>query len=125
DTAREYEDAFDSLLSRVEAVEDHELHLRTVLAVLRQHKFYAKKSNCVFGTDKVEYLGHVISIMGMDIDLEKVKATSQWPMPTNVKHMRGFLVFTGRYRRFIEGYANIIKPLTQLLKKNGLAWTKE
>ncbi|GKE13402.1 hypothetical protein Tco_1416953 [Tanacetum coccineum] len=109
----------------VMAVEDHELHLRTILAVLRQHKFYAKKSKCVFRTNKVEYLAHVISIMGMATDLEKVKAMSQWPMPTNVKHVRGFLVLTGYYKRFIEGYANIIKPLTQLLKKNGLAWTEE
>ncbi|GJW70025.1 hypothetical protein Tco_0126942 [Tanacetum coccineum] len=56
----------------VMAVEDHELHLGTVLAVLRQHKFYAKKSKCVFGTEKVEYLGHVISIMGMATNLEKM-----------------------------------------------------
>ncbi|GKB01763.1 transposon ty3-G gag-pol polyprotein [Tanacetum coccineum] len=72
---------------------------------------YAKRSKRVFGTDKVEYLGHVISAMEVETDPEKVKAMSQWPIPTNLKQLRGFLGLTGYYRRFIQGYVNISKHL--------------
>ncbi|GKB04896.1 hypothetical protein Tco_0833091 [Tanacetum coccineum] len=70
------------------SLKDHEMHLRTMLTVMRQHKLYAKKSKCVFGTDRVEYLGHVIFATRVATDLEKVITMSQWPMPTNVKQLR-------------------------------------
>ncbi|KAL4352593.1 hypothetical protein GQ457_06G013560 [Hibiscus cannabinus] len=97
--------------------QEHLRHLREVLLVLRRNRLVAKRSKCMFGRDRVEYLGHVISREGLKVDLEKVEAIQAWPTPKNVKGVRGFLGIAGYYRRFIQGFASIAAPLSDLLKK--------
>jgi hypothetical protein len=59
-------------------------------------------------------------------DPEKVSAVMQWPPPTTVRVLRGFLGLAGFYRRFVRHFAILAKPLTQLLKKHQLfVWTEE
>ena len=53
---------------------EHEVHLRIVLQALREHKLYAKFSKCEFWLTEVRFLGHVVSSLGVSIDLEKVEA---------------------------------------------------
>nr|GEU51253.1 hypothetical protein [Tanacetum cinerariifolium] len=86
---------FDDILIYSQTMEDHALHLKIVLEIMRQHQIYAKRSKCVFGTDKVQYLGYVISAKGVATDREKVKAMNEWPIPINLKQLKGFLGLTG------------------------------
>ncbi|XP_060962287.1 uncharacterized protein LOC133032379 [Cannabis sativa] len=104
---------------------DHAQHLAIVLRVLRDTKFFAKASKCNFFQKRVEYLGHLVSSNGVQADPSKITAMNEWPVPTSLKQLRGFLGLTGYYRRFVSHYATIAAPLTDLLKRDNFKWTAE
>jgi hypothetical protein len=96
---------------------DHEEHLRLVLQKLRDNQLYAKYSKCEFWIGEVPFLGHIISNGGISMDLAKVKEIVAWSIPTTVTEIRSFLWLVGYYRRFIEGFSKIAKPMTSLMEK--------
>nr|GEY51455.1 putative reverse transcriptase domain-containing protein [Tanacetum cinerariifolium] len=98
--------------------EDHEEHLKTILELLKNEKLYAKFSKCDFWLESVHFLGHVIDSDGVHLDPTKVKAIRNWSAPTTPMEVRQFLGLAGYYRRFIEGFSLISKPLSKLTKKN-------
>jgi hypothetical protein len=73
---------------------------------------------------KVSFLGHIISEGGIFVDPSKVKDVLSWKIPQNVSDIISFLSLAGYYRRFIEGFSKISKPMTELLAKgNTFEWT--
>ena len=98
--------------------EEHLLHLKEVLSRIDDHELRLNVEKCEFSTDKVLYLGHMVTPNGILPDKDKTEALEKFPIPKKVKNIREFLGLTGYYRRFIQGYAHIAKPLTTLLKKN-------
>jgi ribonuclease HI len=96
-----------------------------VLNKLRTHELYAKFSKCEFWLQEVAFLGHIITVDGVKVDPEKVKAVSEWKQPTNVTEIRSFLGLAGYYRRFIEGFSKIARPMTALTQKGKeFKWTE-
>jgi hypothetical protein len=96
---------------------EHEEHLRLVLQKLREHQLYAKFSKCAFWLKEVSFLGKIITDGGIAVDASKVRDVLDWSPPKNVPETRSFLGLAGCYRRFIEGFSKIVKPLTTLLEK--------
>ena len=92
---------FDDILIYSKTWKDHLIDLEQVLSILQSNQFYPKMSKCTFGKEEVNYLGHVISKGGVKEDLEKIKSITEWSKPTNISKLRGFLVLTKYYRRFI------------------------
>jgi len=100
-------------------------HLTTVFEVLRANRLYVRQDKCSFGQQRVKYLGHVIERDGVAVDLDKIQVMLAWPKPQTLKALRGFLGLTGYYRKFIQNYGTIARPLTQLLKKDAFGWNDE
>ena len=108
----------DHILIYSETAEEHELHLRVVLEKLRQNQLYAKFEKCEFWLERVAFLGHVLTADGVAVDPAKIEAVSEWKQPQNATDIRSFLGLAGYYRRFIENFSKIAKPMTELLQKN-------
>lgn len=52
----------------------------------------------------------IISKEGVATDPQKIEGVTNWPPPTNLKQLRGFLGLFGYYRRFISDYAKLSQP---------------
>nr|CAB3446695.1 unnamed protein product [Digitaria exilis] len=116
---------FDDILIYSRTWAEHLSHLCAVLQVLRDQQLFLKRSKCTFGEQEVSYLGHVVSGQGVAMDTSKVQAILEWPRPTSVRALRGFLGLAGYYRRFIKDFRSIAAPLTGLLKKDAFHWSPE
>lgn len=113
---------FDDILVYSKTPQEHVEHVRIVLDILQQHKLYANKKKCQFGTESIEYLGHVVTAKRVAADEGKIQAMKESKEPRNVKELRGFLGLTSYYQKFVQGYGDIARPMTSLLKKNQFEW---
>ncbi|KAF8658447.1 hypothetical protein HU200_058898 [Digitaria exilis] len=95
---------FDDILIYSRSWAEHMQHIRAVLTALRENGLVLKQSKCLFGEQRVQYLGHVIANGIVAMDADKIAAVQAWPVPCSVKALRGFLGLTGYYRRFISNY---------------------
>jgi hypothetical protein len=125
----EYLDKFmvvfiDDILIFSKNAEEHDEHLCMVLQKLKENQLYTKLNKCEFWLKEVSFLGHLISKGGISVDPSKVKDALSQNKSQNVSDIRSFLGLIGYYRRFIEVFCKISKPMTELLEKEKtFEWT--
>nr|GEX17844.1 reverse transcriptase domain-containing protein [Tanacetum cinerariifolium] len=109
----------DDILIYSKNEQEHREHLKLILKLLKREKFYAKFSKCEFWIPKVQFLGHVIDSRGIHVDPAKIESIKDWASPKTPTEIRQFLGLASYYRRFIEGFSKIAKPMTKLTQKKG------
>ncbi|GKF74258.1 putative reverse transcriptase domain-containing protein [Tanacetum coccineum] len=108
----------DDILIYSKIKEEHAEHLKLILELLKKEELYAKFSKGEFWLSKVQFLSHVIDSEGIHVDLAKIESIKDWASPNTPTEIRQFLGLAGYYRRFIEGFSKIAKPMTRLTQKN-------
>ncbi|KAJ5413808.1 gag/polymerase/env polyprotein [Penicillium cosmopolitanum] len=130
-TLAEYLDDFatayvDDILIFSETIEEHVEHVRKVLQRLREAGLQASINKCEFHVQNTKFLGFIVSTDGIAVDPAKVAVIKNWEAPTTVRGVQSFLGFCNFYRRFIERYSHICRPLHQLTRKEVLfKWSPE
>ena len=116
----------DDIMVYSKTLEDHKKHVRLVLEVLRKERFYACLAKCEFAKPEIKFLGHIVGADGIKVNPAKIAAVEEWPAPTDVHKVRSFLGLANYFRKFIQGYAKLAAPLTDLTKaKRPWNWTEE
>ncbi|KAL4324767.1 hypothetical protein GQ457_11G026250 [Hibiscus cannabinus] len=75
---------FDDILIYSKTLDEHVEHLKAVLQTLREERLFGNVEKCVFCTEKLTFLGYIVSSQGVEVDPEKIKAIQEWPRPTSV-----------------------------------------
>lgn len=115
----------DDIVVYSSSLHEREIKFRKLMERLRQANLKLQPDKCEFLRTEVCYLGHTISADGVRPDPAKVNAVRNFPIPENAKNVKQFLGLADYYRRFIQNFSNISKPLTNLLKKNEpFRWTE-
>ena len=101
---------FNDILVYSRGLEEHVQHLEVVLEILRENELlYANLDKCSFAKARISYLGHFISEKGIEVDSDKIKTIREWPVPPNVREVRGFLVSWSYLSRTLFAYGHMPK----------------
>lgn len=104
-------------------LKQHNRKLQEVFDRLREFNLKLQLEKCSFLRKEVHYLGHVITQDGIKPDPTKIEAVDNFKIPKNERDIKSFLGLCGYYRKFIQNFSHIAKPLTELLKNgNEFKW---
>src|ERR1700730_12354334 len=112
----------DDILIATDSVEENRRLTREVLQRLRENQLYCSARKCQFEVDKVDYLGIRITQGWIRISPEQIKAILEIGIPRNKKQLRRALGILGAFRKHIQGYSDIAKPLTRLTGEVPYVW---
>ena len=105
----------DDIIVFSQDISTHLKRLEMVFRKLQEHGLKIEAKKCQFFRPKVTYLGHVVSAEGVATDPAKTEAVTNWPKPKTLKDLRSFLGFASYYRRFVPHFAQVARPLHELV----------
>jgi len=106
-----------SIMMGTEMEEEHDELVTEILRRLEKNYLYIKLEKCKWKVREVDFLGVVIGPEGIKMEKKKVKVVLDWLVPKSVKDIQKFLGLTNYYRRFIEEFMKIARPLYELTRK--------
>lgn len=110
----------DDIIVFSNGLEEHIKNLRAVFFKLKRARLRVQLNKCEFLRKEVGFLGHIVNKDGVSPDRDKIKVINKIALPRTETEIKRFLGMTGYYRRFIENYAHIAKPMTMCLKKGNI-----
>ena len=108
----------DDVIVGTETEEGHDELVVEVVKRLEENDLYVKPEKYKWKVREVEFLGVVIGLEGIKMEMEKVKGVLEWPTPKCVKDVQKFLGLANYYCRFIENFVSIARPLHDMVKKD-------
>ena len=107
----------DDLMLYSKSVDEHIEVIKEVLTRLFDYKLKLSGEKCQWLKREVTFLGHVVSDKGIVADPEKTAKVRNWPRPQTVSQLRQFIGFISYFRRFLKGFATMIRALYAMLPK--------
>jgi len=98
--------------------EGHDKIVEEVLRRLEENDLFVKLEKCRWKVREVEFLGVVIGPGGVRMQKEKVDSVLSWPAPRSAKDVQKFMGLANYYRRFIQDFSRVAKPLNMLVGKD-------
>ena len=108
----------DNVIVGTEIEEEHDEVVAEVIRRLEENDLYVKPEKCKWKVKEVGFLGVVIGLEGIKIEKKKMKGVLEWLTPKCVKNIQKFLGLANYYRRFIQGFASMARPLYDTVKKD-------
>lgn len=106
--------------------EQHMERIEQVLLRMKEAGLKLKPQKCQILQEEVTFLGHIVSKEGVKPNSDNIAKIALWPEPKDVTGVRQILGMASYYRRFIKGYSEIAKPLTNLTRKSiPFYWSEE
>jgi len=106
------------ILVGTETEKEHNEIVEEVLKRLEENSLYVKPEKYMWKVQKIEFLEVVIGSNGIEMEKEKVDRILSWLEPKNMKDVRKFLGLTSYYRRFIKDFAQVVRPMNMLTRKD-------
>ena len=113
----------DDILIFSKSLKEHKRIVAQVLEILHKNKLYLKPKKCDFHKTLIEYLGMIIEHGQVRMDPAKVATVADWPVPLKKKDLQSFIGFCNYYRRFIQDFSRIARPLHDLTCNFPYVWT--
>jgi len=107
---------FDDILIYSKNEEVHQSHLAQIMKVLEKEKLFSNLKKCTFFSNKMTFLGYVVTSNVIRVNESKVEVIRSWPTPKSIYKVRSFHGLASFYRRFIRNFTLIMAPIIEVIK---------
>jgi hypothetical protein len=107
---------FNDILIYIMSLVEHIEHICFVFCALHETRLFANHEKCTFPTNRVAFLGYVMTPQGIEVDEAKIDAIKSWPILATLTQLWSFLGLAGFYGHFMRDFSTIAAPLNDLMK---------